>query len=324
MHLQINRKSGQTTSEINGQSFPAQAIRVLVADADPEVRETVSKAVALAGGIPLLSATARQTRQLFMEHQPALVLLATDLPDQSGYELCHEWREQIVASRLQLVLLAATDSFVQRVNGFRAGAAEVLSKPLEVETVSAKLRELMDTASQSRMAAAAAMLRPLRCVGVANEETDPSPVKPTAPPIRTLCESVPSVQSGKDSILLADDSMQVRRVLNVILSQEGFTVSSAEDGGQALELFRTLHPRLVILDYFMPVRNGFQVLQEIRRVATPNEVPVIILTGKGLEADIEEAFRIGANDYILKPFSTRELIARIKACLAISRSVGHP
>lgn len=323
MHRQTNRKSGQTTSDINGQSFPAQAIRVLVADADPEVQETVSKAVVLAGGIPLLSATARQTRQLFWEHQPALVLLATDLPDQSGYELCHEWREQIVASRLQLVLLAATDSFVQRVNGFRAGAAEVLSKPLEVETVSAKLRELMDAASQSRMAAAA-MLMPLRCIGVANEEMDLSPVKPTTPPIRPRCESVPSAQSGKDSILLADDSMQVRRVLNVILSQEGFTVSSAEDGGQALELFRTLQPRLVILDYFMPVRNGFQVLQEIRRVATPNEVPVIILTGKGLEADIEEAFRIGANDYILKPFSTRELIARIKACLAISRSVGHP
>jgi PleD family two-component response regulator len=119
-------------------------------------------------------------------------------------------------------------------------------------------------------------------------------------------------------VLIVDDNVQVLRVLVMMLEREGFEVLQAQDGGRALELFHENRPQLVVLDYFMPVRDGFQVLREIRRTADANEVPVIMVTSKGLESDIEEAFNIGASDYVTKPFSPRELAARIKARYASS------
>lgn len=122
-------------------------------------------------------------------------------------------------------------------------------------------------------------------------------------------------------VLVADDDDRLVLTLSLVLSREGFPVQCAADGGQALELFFQYRPQVVILDYFMPVKNGFQVLQQIRQVAGPREVSVIIITARGLETDVEEAFRIGASDFIIKPFSPRELIARVKA---VSALLAHP
>ncbi len=130
--------------------------------------------------------------------------------------------------------------------------------------------------------------------------------------------------SAENLILIVDDDLQTNRLISLMLLREGFSVLCATDGGEAMELFHLHHPRLVILDYFMPVKNGFQVLREIRQLASPRKVYVLIVTGKGLESDIEEAFRIGASDFICKPFNPRELIARVKAAYAIlARPEAH-
>lgn len=113
-------------------------------------------------------------------------------------------------------------------------------------------------------------------------------------------------------ILVADDDRDLLGLIAFALTQAGFLVEQATDGGQALELFESAAPELVLLDINMPVANGFQVCEKIR---AHSRVPVMMLTVRGEEEDLVRALELGADDYLTKPFSPRTLIARIKALL---------
>ncbi len=113
-------------------------------------------------------------------------------------------------------------------------------------------------------------------------------------------------------ILVVDDEARMIRFIQTNLEMDGFKVISASNGAEALEKIRTQLPDLVVLDVMMPEMDGFETLQAIRESYT---VPVIMLTVKGEERDKHEAFAAGADDYVTKPFSPRELNDRIKAVL---------
>ncbi len=114
-------------------------------------------------------------------------------------------------------------------------------------------------------------------------------------------------------ILVADDEDRIRKLVGDFLSRSGYEIIEAEDGGEALRLATTEPvPDLIILDVMMPVLDGWTVLSEIRR---QNNVPVILLTAKGTENDQLGGFRLGADDYITKPFSPSLLVARVEALL---------
>ena len=114
------------------------------------------------------------------------------------------------------------------------------------------------------------------------------------------------------SVLVVDDEPKILDIIRLTLEREGFEVFEAEDGYQAMEKAREVIPDLVLLDVMMPGMDGFEVLKEIRSVSN---VPVIILTVKGTEADKVRGLELGADDYITKPFGHRELVSRIKAVL---------
>jgi two-component system KDP operon response regulator KdpE len=116
----------------------------------------------------------------------------------------------------------------------------------------------------------------------------------------------------KYKILAVDDEKRMVRFIQLNLEQDGFQVVTAYNGNQALEQVRTQLPDLVLLDIMMPDISGFEVLKKIREV---NQVPVIMLTAKGEEDDRVKGLELGADDYITKPFSPRELVSRIKAVL---------
>jgi DNA-binding response OmpR family regulator len=118
--------------------------------------------------------------------------------------------------------------------------------------------------------------------------------------------------------LIVDDDVNLRHTLGYAFRQEGFEVVTAEDGDQALVSFRTSHPDLVILDVMLPHRDGFEVARALRR---ESDVPVIMLTARDSELDKVVGLEIGADDYLAKPFSTRELIARVRAMLRRTRRV---
>ena len=114
------------------------------------------------------------------------------------------------------------------------------------------------------------------------------------------------------TILIADDDPQIRDMLSAYLTVEGFSVVTASDGLETLGAVETDEPDLVILDVGMPQIDGFEVL---RRIRAGSNVPVIMLTARSEEIDRVVGLSVGADDYVTKPFSPRELVARITAVL---------
>ncbi len=115
-----------------------------------------------------------------------------------------------------------------------------------------------------------------------------------------------------ERILVVEDDPSVAEVVGRYLEREGFTVERASDGRQALGLAAAVMPDLVVLDLSLPGVGGLEVLRRLRALAP---VPVVILTARGEESDRVEGFELGADDYVVKPFSARELVARVRAVL---------
>lgn len=113
-------------------------------------------------------------------------------------------------------------------------------------------------------------------------------------------------------ILVADDNQQIASILEEYLKREGHTPHLAKDGIEALEMFRQLKPEAVLLDVAMPGLDGFSVCREIRKTSS---VPVIMVTARGEDYEKIMGLDIGADDYIVKPFSPAELMARLRAVL---------
>jgi len=117
-------------------------------------------------------------------------------------------------------------------------------------------------------------------------------------------------------ILVVDDEPQITRVLRTSLSAQGYEIRVAGDGEAALEISKDFAPDLVITDLAMPNMNGIELCRQIRRVS---QVPILVLSVRGEERSKVEALDSGADDYITKPFSTSELLARIRAALRRAR-----
>ena len=117
---------------------------------------------------------------------------------------------------------------------------------------------------------------------------------------------------NRKRILVVDDEKGLAKIIRLNLEQDGFEVVEAYNGTQAMEKLRTTLPDLVLLDVMMPDMDGFTVLKMIREIGN---TPVIMLTAKGEENDKVKGLELGADDYVTKPFSPRELTSRIKAVL---------
>jgi two-component system KDP operon response regulator KdpE len=120
-------------------------------------------------------------------------------------------------------------------------------------------------------------------------------------------------------ILVVDDEERMVRFIRLNLEHDGFQVAEAYRGGQAIQSLRDTLPDLIILDVMMPDIDGFEVLKMIREISN---VPVIMLTAKGEEEDRVKGLELGADDYVTKPFSPRELVSRVRAVLRRFDSAG--
>jgi two-component system KDP operon response regulator KdpE len=118
--------------------------------------------------------------------------------------------------------------------------------------------------------------------------------------------------STRRQILVVDDEPRMIRFIRLNLEHDGFDVSEAADGARALDQLRDRLPDLVLLDVMMPELDGFETLRLMREIST---VPVIMLTARGDEDDRVRGLELGADDYITKPFSPRELVSRVRAVL---------
>ena len=123
-------------------------------------------------------------------------------------------------------------------------------------------------------------------------------------------------QPATARLLVADDEPHIRRILTTLLEASSFTVDAVSDGVAALELLAgSVAYDLILLDIMMPGATGLEVLERLRKLDHRREVPVMILTAKGQDADRERAFSLGASDFVTKPFSPKKLLARIDQLL---------
>ena len=119
-------------------------------------------------------------------------------------------------------------------------------------------------------------------------------------------------QDSHQKILVADDEASIRRILEARLSMIGYDIVTATDGEEAIAAFNKHNPDLIVLDVMMPKIDGYGVTREIRRTS---DVPIIILTALGDVSERITGLELGADDYVIKPFSPKELEARVKAVL---------
>lgn len=116
-------------------------------------------------------------------------------------------------------------------------------------------------------------------------------------------------------VLVVDDEPNILLSLEFLMQQAGFTVATAADAEQALTLIEQHCPDLLLLDISLPGMSGFDLLERLRAADATRQLPVVMLTAHGREVEKEKGLALGANDYVTKPFSTRELVSRVKALL---------
>lgn len=116
-------------------------------------------------------------------------------------------------------------------------------------------------------------------------------------------------------ILIVDDEPNIVLALELLMKKEGFEVHTVDDGEKAFHAVREFLPDLVLLDIMMPKMDGYEVCQRIRSDASMKSVRIVMLTAKGREVEKEKGLALGADSYITKPFSTREVVSKVKELL---------
>ncbi len=118
--------------------------------------------------------------------------------------------------------------------------------------------------------------------------------------------------ANKQTVLIVDDEVNICELVRLYVEKEGYHAVIANDGQQAIDLFKKISPDLILLDIMLPVKDGWQVCREVRSVSN---IPIIMLTAKGETFDKVLGLELGADDYMVKPFEPKELVARMKAVL---------
>ena len=118
-------------------------------------------------------------------------------------------------------------------------------------------------------------------------------------------------------VLIVDDEPFIQRALQFVLKKQGFEVEVASDGEEGLRKARELHPRVMYLDINMPKMTGFEVCSAVKRDDATKGIHVVILTGKGQDLDREQGIAAGANEFMNKPFSPKEVVAKTKEILKV-------
>ena len=263
----------------------AQA-RILVVDDHPSTATTLARALSqLGSGIEAISANSGEIALELVREKPVDILI-TDMimTGINGLELIEKLQSHPGGRPAYIILITAYDVPGLKITAQRLKVNEIIIKPVRPERVCQIVANAIEELDGTQVAQ---VLR----------------VKPTL------------------KILVADDLPDNVALLSRFLENEGYLCISASNGVEALAKTRTEMPDLVLLDMNMPVKDGFETLQEIRSDPAIGHIPVIILTAARLEAmDMQAALNMGADDYVPKPFDRRELLARIRTRLRVKEA----
>ncbi len=116
-------------------------------------------------------------------------------------------------------------------------------------------------------------------------------------------------------VLIADDEPNIVISLEFLMEQAGYEIKVATNGQEALDLARSFHPDLMLLDVMVPLKSGYEVCQQLKSEPATRDIKVVMVSAKGRDVEVAKALELGADAYITKPFSTRELVAKVRDLL---------
>ncbi|MEZ4587111.1 MAG: response regulator [Gemmatimonadales bacterium] len=271
---------------------------VLVVEDDPVVCRLLELILRAPGREIVIARTAAEASRMVGEGSIDLILLDLHLPDGDGRRLLVDWRTAPATSTVPLFVMSADLGSRAKAECFAAGADAFFEKPLR--------REVIEAAVRARLARAGGDTAP---VPVESETETASEESASAPaPAASRAKASPDLLQA----LVIEDDAFVAAMVKHRLTRAGFNVRSATTGTTGLAALKEAPTDLVVLDLNLPEVNGFQVLERLRADAEHHTTPVLILTASGAEKDLVRAFALGADDYLVKPFSPTELLARVQ------------
>jgi putative two-component system response regulator len=229
------------------------------------------------------------------DHQPDAIVLDVLMPGLNGWEVCDRLKADMATSEIPIILLTADDGEDVPARALRSGAAAVLAKPCPAARLLSTI-----SASLHKADAATSMV------------TTGQPF-----PKFSLRTSQPTVNAGR--ILVVDDLVANRDHLTALLTSAGHVVSTARNGAEALELVSREQPDLIILDIMMPLMNGFETCEALKRQPSTRLIPVVLVTAMQ-ETDAKiKGLEVGADDFLTRPVNPPELQARVRSLLRLKR-----
>jgi DNA-binding response OmpR family regulator len=280
----------------------ASTHRILMIDDDPENADLIREALAHKPGHYEITVaeTAASGEVHLVKSEFALILLDLVLPDRDGREILREIRIEYKLPT-PVFVLSAIERDVVRVECMSLGASKFFLKPYDPHAVALAIDDLLRKSDTREKELS---LVPMGKETVARVMTDAPPTEPRAAATLT----------GLAVLVAEDDTMQAANIKQR-LSREGLSVDVVDNGKSAIDSLTRKSYALVILDVRMPVLDGFEVLKRIRAEPFTRQIPVIMLTAMGSENEIIKGYDLGADDYILKPYSAIQLVARVKSLL---------
>lgn len=270
-------------------------VHILIVDDDPLTSTLLRKTILASHPEYRIdeAGTARQGQEKLVKHDYSLVILDLMLPDRDGRDVLRELRLDFNL-KMPVLVLTGIDKDMIRVECMSLGADKVLLKPLDEHALLPVVDVLLRKNEKTRLE-----LLPKGQESAAAENAG-----------KTVRVDI----AGKQVLLAEDDTIQAT-LISKQLGEQGLTVHHATNGREAMTQLRTRSFDLIILDVKMPLFNGFEVLERIRGELGMKDVPVIMVTAMGSEADIIRGYDLGADDYLLKPYSPVQLMARVKGFL---------
>jgi len=281
---------------VEGGEAPAP-VTILIVDDDRDTVHVVSEALATPGRrIVTADSVARATERL-SEGAVDLIILGLVLPDEDGRRLIGRLRSRADTAGLPIFVISARFGKQVEAECYALGADSFFEKPVDPDVLAAAVAARLE-----RQAAMRASQLGLQRLSVMAR-------MPLAPPPAIQDPGSPAVGG---TVFLVEDDELIASVVKHRLEREGFTVVHYADGAMALEGATGIKPVLAILDVKLPGMDGFELLGHLRGMEPWANVPVMILTALGDEGDLVRGFSLGASDYMQKPFSPAELVARVR------------
>lgn len=253
--------------------------RVLVVDDDPTLALVAEAVLESIGATVHVAGTGADAEAALLHNTYDLIILDLQLPDTDGRALLLRLKDREVTAHLPIAILSASTDGTTQTECYALGADAFFTKPFDPAEFA-------------------------QGIGALLRRTAVAPAKAAA-------------DSSKHVVLVEDDEL-VSALVTHRLTRAGFEVTLFADGHVAMERIHASAPGLIILDVKIPGTDGFEVLRRLRETAAFQKTPVIMLTALGNEKDVVRAFELGASDYMTKPFSPAELLARVQRLIVAS------